>query len=299
MYLILRFCIRDYKINMMLNSEGKESGDNNFSIQTGTDSFVSRSNDVFASLGVLEEKHSAFLKAKILGKDDPDLMKDDPEDEDTCTAAEKERLNREQRLKLGLTRDSDFEPRSHSRSPNRDSKKKSDNGEQYREGCLFKRPGRPPRQPYVPDFKRHPERYTCYTLSDVSESQMSEKSNQGAAFAFLEEQRLLREKRERESLGLTEEAEKFDSSDAACSQGKITFSNPRSRKQPASEQMMSCKDSLAPATGVSVDIDAERDANLSTEVKTDKKMEVEEKTFKTRKNVRRQIRKGDNDDHSD
>lgn len=55
---------------------------------------------------------------------------------------------------------------------------------------IFKRPERPPPPRVnrnIPDFKRNPHKWKKYTLGDVSEEEMSEKSNTAAAMSFLAE----------------------------------------------------------------------------------------------------------------
>ncbi|KAH9495007.1 hypothetical protein Btru_018409 [Bulinus truncatus] len=288
-------------ISKMINNQGNNDEAPNYNFQTGSDSFISRSKDVFASLGVLEEKHAAFLKSKVLSHKEPELMKEDPEDEVDETACDvttsKERFIREQRSRLGQTRDSDFEPRSHSRSPNRHSIRDVNEKSQRNESGVFKRPHKLPSQHHIPDFKRHPEKYTCYTLSDVSEKDLSEKSNQKAAFDFLQERRLTREK---ELLGLSEEEVKFDVSEAACSHGKILFSRNRAKKDPQNHsEQTSYKDSSFSNSDGTDTSDPDGDGDQLVDAKKESKTEAVATGFKSRKIVRRQVRKGDNEGNSD
>lgn len=56
---------------------------------------------------------------------------------------------------------------------------------------IFKRPEPPPpprkSRPVIPDFQRNPHKWKKYSLNDVSEDDMSDKSNTAAAMAFLNE----------------------------------------------------------------------------------------------------------------
>lgn len=78
---------------------------------------------------------------------------------------------------------------------------------------IFKRPERPPPPRVsrnIPDFKRNPHKWKKYTLGDVSEEEMSEKSNTAAAMSFLAEL----QSRKGESMEVSEET------------SKIVFTNP-------------------------------------------------------------------------
>ncbi|XP_075224127.1 uncharacterized protein LOC142325985 [Lycorma delicatula] len=62
---------------------------------------------------------------------------------------------------------------------------------------IFKRPEIPPPNRFrqtIPDFQRNPHKWKKYTLCDVSQDDMSEKSNTAAAMAFLNEIRLRKER---------------------------------------------------------------------------------------------------------
>ncbi|XP_014675185.1 PREDICTED: protein TSSC4-like isoform X2 [Priapulus caudatus] len=52
--------------------------------------------------------------------------------------------------------------------------------------------GRAPRSRNAPGFKKEPKKWTCYSLADVSNNDMSEATNTSAALGFLEEQRKLK-----------------------------------------------------------------------------------------------------------
>uniref|UniRef100_A0A023G8A0 U5 small nuclear ribonucleoprotein TSSC4 n=1 Tax=Amblyomma triste TaxID=251400 RepID=A0A023G8A0_AMBTT len=53
----------------------------------------------------------------------------------------------------------------------------------------------------TPDYKVHPERWTCYSLDSVSEDDMSEASNKAAALDYLRERQVLREQSRRQDRG--------------------------------------------------------------------------------------------------
>lgn len=64
---------------------------------------------------------------------------------------------------------------------------------------IFKRPEAPLPSRFkqnIPDFKRNPQKWTKYTLSDVSEEDMSDRSNTAAALSFLQEIKAKREAEE-------------------------------------------------------------------------------------------------------
>uniref|UniRef100_A0A0B6YAW4 U5 small nuclear ribonucleoprotein TSSC4 n=1 Tax=Arion vulgaris TaxID=1028688 RepID=A0A0B6YAW4_9EUPU len=308
-----------------------------FSLRTGADSFVSRTRDVFASLGVLEDKHSAFLKASAPSRDGDDigLIKNDPDEDDEFVHENKNdaegcRSWSHGRSQLSKTEDSDYESRSCSRSPNRDnydSKFRSrspnrDNGSgtagdgspQDVDGD-FKRPARPTHKlnrKSIPDFKKNPDKYTLYSLEDVSEQEMSETSNQRAAFDFLEENRLVRETQDRKLAGLPEEEPKFDVVIAACSQGKIPFSHPKQKKHQENvpEKSISKDGGELPTLKLSSLVQSDNDLDtkspgsesITDEPELDSSLSETNtcsKTFKSRKNVKRHIRAKVSDADSD
>lgn len=51
---------------------------------------------------------------------------------------------------------------------------------------------RAPKPRNVPGYRKNPEKWTCYSLEDVSSADMSEATNTSAALAFLEERRKLK-----------------------------------------------------------------------------------------------------------
>ncbi|CAL1542682.1 unnamed protein product [Lymnaea stagnalis] len=289
-------------ITMYSNKQDEDDDSkSNFSLRSGTDLFVSRSKDVFASLGALEDKHSAFLKSKVLSLDQAEIMKADPEDDDELEkqAKERERSNRP-RHRLSETKNSDFVSRNHSRSLERSD---IGNGEDscVEKDNIFRRPYRPQRkgcQP-IPDFKKHPEKYTCYSLADISEKDMSEKSNTMTALAFLEERKQQSQK-EINSLRLLEEDPKFDVGNAACSQGKITFSKPKLIKNHSnSNQLVNTNSCDATTLKVSSETTDEDVDSESGNVNRESETEQVASTFKSRKNVRRHIRAKEDGEESE
>lgn len=76
---------------------------------------------------------------------------------------------------------------------------------------IFKRPEAPISKCLpvgrVPDFRKNPQKWTKYTLNDVKDEDMSEKSNTAAAMSFLKEL----------------EARKETNDEMDCSSNKITF----------------------------------------------------------------------------
>lgn len=73
---------------------------------------------------------------------------------------------------------------------------------------IFKRPEAPPPRRInrnIPDYKRNPHKWKKYTLGDVSEEEMSEKSNTAAAMSFLAELK----SRKSEGMDVDEETSKI------------------------------------------------------------------------------------------
>ncbi|ESP00793.1 hypothetical protein LOTGIDRAFT_238486 [Lottia gigantea] len=168
-----------------------------FELEAAGNDFKSKSKDIFGVLQTLEDKHSAVETArkKSLGdRDEETLWKNDP-------------LEDVEIRKGNLERSSDF----------RKDDRKQDG---------FRKPyNRPPshrkyKKPVIPEYRKHPEKYTCYSLGDVSSNDMSDASNSRAAFDFLDERKKLREQRER---GSDEEEAKVDFTETACSKGAFTF----------------------------------------------------------------------------
>lgn len=74
---------------------------------------------------------------------------------------------------------------------------------------IFKRPEAPPPRRVnrnIPDYQRNPHKWKKYTLGDVSEEEMSEKSNTAAAMSFLAELK----SRKSEGMEVDEETSKIE-----------------------------------------------------------------------------------------
>lgn len=175
-----------------------------FQLQTGGSNDVSsRISSVFDSLNGLEAKHQAWERSRkegSSGQDSESYLKEDPED--------------------------DFGAKP---SPSSDG--------------VFKRPWSSapcgPRKRYctrddtrsgvgrfgssastTPDYKIHPERWTCYSLDSVPEEDMSEASNKAAALDYLHERRLQREQQARDD---AEDRIAVDSGGDAPPRGRHVF----------------------------------------------------------------------------
>lgn len=74
---------------------------------------------------------------------------------------------------------------------NKPSKRQRQDTRQFRgKESIFKRPEAPPPARFLrnlPDYRRNPQKWTKYTLSDVSQDDMSDQSNTAAAMSFLRE----------------------------------------------------------------------------------------------------------------
>ncbi|XP_056641377.1 protein TSSC4 [Diorhabda sublineata] len=72
---------------------------------------------------------------------------------------------------------------------------------------IFKRPQNPVPKNYIkkmPDFKKNPHKWTKYTLDDVADEDMSDKSNTKTALSFLEE---LKERKDSDPLSVNAKAD--------------------------------------------------------------------------------------------
>ena len=186
--------------------------------------------------------------------------------------------------------------RNDCRSRSQSFERRSDDFQQSRRSRADFRPprGLPPRQRQrgVPDFKKNPDKWTCYTLGDVSEKDMSERSNTNAALAFLDERKKEREKQERLALGLPEEEEKFDVSVGACSQGAIQFK----RSSKTQKKVDSAENGLEEKKSVCNNYEEDglhEESNIS--YSTEKEM-ANEVSFKSKNKKKRNIRKRTEDD---
>lgn len=90
---------------------------------------------------------------------------------------------------------------------NKPSKRLRQDTRQFRgKESIFKRPEAPPPARFlrnVPDYRRNPQKWTKYTLSDVSQDDMSDQSNTAAAMSFLRE---LKAKKEFEQMDIDSES---------------------------------------------------------------------------------------------
>lgn len=89
---------------------------------------------------------------------------------------------------------------------NKPSKRQKHDTRQFRgKESIFKRPEAPPPARFlrnVPDYRRNPQKWTKYTLSDVSQDDMSDQSNTAAAMSFLRE---LKAKKKSEQMAMDTE----------------------------------------------------------------------------------------------
>lgn len=107
-------------------------------------------------------------------------------------------------------------------------RQRSDMREFRGQESIFKRPEAPAPSRFmksIPDFQKHPDKWTKYTLSDVSQDDMSEKSNTAAAMSFLRE---LKAKKDAEAMDMDGETK------------TITFKKPSSyvKSNPESDNEM-------------------------------------------------------------
>ncbi|XP_059150856.1 U5 small nuclear ribonucleoprotein TSSC4-like [Physella acuta] len=285
-----------------------------FHLRSGTDLFTSRRNDVFASLQELENKHSAFLKAKATFNNEPELMKKDPEEEDDVGSMLqcKDKSMFLSKPKLGKTQSCDYEPVTGNKPE--ETKQQTDNCGRVND-ATFRHPHHPPRKvsrrsDNVPDFKKNPEKYTHYSLRDVDDKLLSEKANANAAFSFLEERRLEKEKQASLSAGYTEtDSAKYNVEETACSQGKMTFTRPRCKKMQIDNVDLKSNKPHSEASALidepldepHCEVDIKEVDEPFSEPMSDKNQSTDSagNTFKPRKNVKRHIRHKESDDNSD
>ena len=267
-----------------------------FSLNSQDASFNSRSQDVFGNLGLLEKKHSAVVKTQKA--DNEHLMKQDPEDEDVNSGYDRAKESESFDLRSKLSRSNDYHDRKRSRSNSSDRCGRIEIESRGSKG-IFRQPrGRPHRSRGAPDYKKHPERWTCYSLDDVPDHDMSERSNMQAALGFIDERRKEREKEERKAAGLPEEEPEFDVNYGACSQGRISFSHKKSNSNKKEQEVRDEKNTSC-TNKINVDLLNDSDEfNLA-----DDNEQHEGKTsgfkFKSKKNVKRNIRRKDNSSDSD
>lgn len=238
-----------------------------FALQSDSSAFKSRTTDVFQQLNNLEFQHNAVLQARegdcSIHNDDKLLMKSDPTDE--CES-----------ITSGFKKPDSIKGRPRKR--NFQGHHKS-----------------------LPGHLECPEKWKKYTLSDVSDDQLSQASNSKAAFAFLEERRKIREQEEEE-----EKMTEADVKNFACSKGLFSFKPQGTTLLKKSKLKEKSRDVLHT---VSSDVQEPKDANVSNIVESAESVEVNKQTtgselenqgepltsetgFKSRRsNARKQIRK--------
>lgn len=141
---------------------------------TSNEAFASRTKDIFAGLGAIEDKHNASEKLRD-SQDRHQCMKGEPSIDDYLP---------KDKSKEAMKKPWD---------------NRGDRGSGHKGGSRDFLAPQPPRArghrgKYVPDFRRNPQNYTKYDLSDVSTDQLSNRANTAAAFDFLRQQQELREK---------------------------------------------------------------------------------------------------------
>ena len=133
-----------------------------FVVSSADNEFKSRTNDVFASLNSIETQHA-----------DRSHSADGHEFSRSRSPSEVDDRHTGGRITRRYQGDGDLRREVRSRNVDLSS---------------FRRPSRrPPRTPYVPDFRRNPQNYTRYDLSSVADH--TERSNTSAALSFLDDLR--------------------------------------------------------------------------------------------------------------
>lgn len=154
-----------------------------FKLQTGDQNFDSRKNDVFASLQTIEDKHKAYETARRTrderSEEGSDFKK--PSDPPLNRRGDCDRPSRDRYY----GQHDSFHGRGRHHGQTVDCR------DRYRGRGAGRNWNRQER--FTPDYRKHPEKWTRYDLGDVTASDMSDRSNAQAAFAFLEERRKLRE----------------------------------------------------------------------------------------------------------
>ncbi|XP_067655730.1 uncharacterized protein [Haliotis asinina] len=190
-----------------------------FQLSNSTDRFADKTKNVFGCLSILEIKHEEHQKAHQTSYDD--LLKKDPNEDDTRTI-EKIAKYKHHGEKHDLHSD---KPYIHSQNRSYGRPWHTQDLDRH-----FKCPPKPfsHRRCHghdTPDYELHPDRWTAYSLHDVSNSDMSDSSNTQAAFKFLDERKRLRELE-----GHSEEDAPADLDGTACSKMAIKFVRRQDRK---------------------------------------------------------------------
>ncbi|RZF44535.1 hypothetical protein LSTR_LSTR002308 [Laodelphax striatellus] len=124
-----------------------------------------------------------------------------------------------------LAMEIDIQPDSSSRK-----RKRAETKHLKGQESIFKKPDLPSPVRHnhnIPDFRRNPHKWTKYSLNDVSEEDMSDKSNTAAAMAFL------REVESRKNVEMEEKSE-----------DKIVFKRPSKNRNSASKNVLETPSSI-------------------------------------------------------
>ena len=150
------------------------SSRDNFTLSSTDNEFKSRTEGVFASLDSIERQHASHERSRSRS-DDSRTRSRSPDELDHEGWSRRDRFSNQRHQVRG--------------SRSRPWVQVDDRH------TGFRRPSnRPPRRPYVPDFRRNPQNYTEYDLSSVADH--SERSNTSAALSFLDD---LRKRKENET----------------------------------------------------------------------------------------------------
>lgn len=207
------------------------------------DNLTSRCKDVFGCLDALEQKHEAFERQRKEedAEIDRSLIQQGPSSQDMETVGEE------------FKKPTTFSGRDyhHVRKGGYHGRDRSDHyTDQFRRSQQGRSGRGRGRGRAVPDYQRHPESWTRYSLEDVD---VSETANKQAAFAFLEERRQAKERESRE--------ETVDLENSACSRGFIAFK----RQNKPKGSMRDVKDNpgkVAASTIASMPAEAHDDADV-------------------------------------
>lgn len=146
-----------------MDNSDKAHNSDKFFVKSHNSDFSNRQMNIFDSLNALESEHAKFKDVSVDSSDSEE---------------EKDGSHTEISGELSSSRLADT--------------------------AVFKTPRdyhvRHPKLKPSPDYMSHPERWTKYSLADVDNSQMSDKSNTSAAMAFLNERKRLRELEEESEL---------------------------------------------------------------------------------------------------
>ncbi|KAK3102759.1 hypothetical protein FSP39_013716 [Pinctada imbricata] len=226
----------------MEEPEAKEQG---FTIQNSGTEFANKSKDIFGGLDALASKHEAFQSSR---KDESYKgWKTDPSTEDTQTIMpafkQPQGIPHKRDDHRGGSGRSDRERDVSREVQHRNREWDNRRGWDRNKGRDTWRGTK--RRFQTPDHKLHPEKYTKYSLEDVSSEDMSNASNTKAALAFLEERRKLREGEMKEDV--------VDTSANACSKGMFVFAKKSTISKDSSVRPSKQKDKLSRKIDISCD----------------------------------------------